>query len=244
MRTRRDLAVFVASLPLPKERREIVQMELEDHVFESIAELEASGVERADAERRSVEALGEPEVLGAQLVEAQLAYAITPRRAIFLGVRTGLFVAAVALVVGYFDGNPHWRIPDLVRYVKWMEPSPLFYVVSALALLAAWPRSVIRPFLSAQRHAIAARRAGNVTAVRRLQEPISNFFGALITSASAPFLFWILAVGIGLPIGHIEGLLLRSLLASFVVNVVAVAISSILLLQASPEGTRNRGRLA
>ena len=244
MRTRRELAEFVASLPIPKERREVVQLELEDHVFEGIAELEASGVPSADAERRSVESLGAPAELGAQLVAAQLAWSISTRRAVALGTRTGLLVAAITLVAGYFDDNPGWAHPMALTDVDWLAPSPLYYVVTALALIAALPRSVIRPFLAVQRHAVIAHRAGNAEAVKRLQEPAASFLAALMTAGSSPFLLWIVGTGVGIPFGALEGPILRTITAAFVINVSTIAVASIAVLQASPEEARRRGRLA
>lgn len=219
-------------------------MELEDHVFEGIAELEASGVPSADAERRSIESLGDPTELRTELVEAQLAYSISTRRAVVLGTRTGLLVATITLIAGYFDGNPGWQHPFALTQVDWMEPSPLYYVVTVLALLATLPRSVIRPFLAAQRHAVSAQRAGNVEAVKRLQEPAASFLGALMTAGSSPFLLWILASGAGQSFGALEGPILRTIAAAFVVNVSMIAVASIAVLQASPEETRRRGKLA
>lgn len=244
MRTRRELADFVATLPVPKDRRDIVQMELDDHVFESIAELEASGVPTGEAERRSVEALGDPAALRERLIDAQLAWSVAPREGLLLGIRTGAFVAAVALGAGWIDGNPFPGHPFMVTHVDWMKPSALYYVIAALSLLAAWPSRVNRPFLAAQRHARAARRAGNVDAVRRLQEPISQFLAGLLCTASAPFFFWIFAVGIGIPLGTLEGPLLRTILATFVVNMTVCAIAAVALLQASPEKTRRKGHIA
>lgn len=245
MKTRRDLAAFVATLPIPPERREIVRMELEDHVFECIAELEASGVAAPEAERRSVESLGDESRLREELIDAQLAYSVSSRRAVFLGVRAGLFVGAVATIAAYLDGNPWWAYPTIVRHAAWFDPSPLFYVATALALLAAWPREVIRPFLAAGRHAYVARRAGNTAAARRLLEPTSNFFAGLITAASAPFFFWIAATAVGLPLGlTIEGTLLRTILASVVVNIVTSAVGAFLAFPPSRGLGREKGRLA
>jgi hypothetical protein len=228
MRTRRELVEFVASLPLSEERREVVQMELEDHLFEGIAELEASGVPTADAERRSVESLGDPAELRTQLIEAQLAVSITPPQAAMLGARAGLLFAAVSLFAGYLD----------------VDPPPLCYLVFVVAMLLAWPRNVIRPFLAARRRAIAARLAGNPDAEKRLQEPAANFLGALLATASSLFFSWLVAIGIGFRLGPMEGPLVRTVLAAFLVTMMTVTAASIFLLGATFSPARRSGRAA
>src|SRR5262245_42163951 len=95
MRTRSELLRFVDALPISQERREVLRMELEDHVFEAMAELEAAGTPRPDAEQRAVEALGSPEEMRQRLLGTELAFSLTPMRAFLLGMRAGVPVAAV-----------------------------------------------------------------------------------------------------------------------------------------------------
>ena len=206
-------------------------MEVEDHVFERMAELEASGTPPEEAERLAVQALGSAEELGSELLRTQRAFSISPRLAVWLGIRTGLCVAAVSLAGAVFDATPMWD-----------DVSPLYYVAIAGVLLAAFPARVIRPFLAAHAYAVAATRAKDPAAVTRLQEPAARFFGALMMTASAPFLLWILACGARLPLGLLEGPMVRSIHGAFVVNIVMLVPICLAVLQASPQEARRKAR--
>lgn len=223
MRTRRDLAEFVASLPIAPERRETIGLELEDHVVERAAELESGGMPASDAERAAVESLGSPDVLRAQLVQAHLAYAISKGEAAFLGARTGVLTALVSLAASF--ANPG------ETYEQWLQPHPMYYVSVGVAFFLFFPVRVVRPFFALHRHAIRAAREGNTRAVKRLQEPMANFGAGLITGVSMPFFVWLIAAGLHVPMYGAEGHLLRTLPGTFVVNLPALAVVSIVALQ-------------
>lgn len=98
VRNRRDLQAFVLALPVAADRREVVRLELEDHVFESMAELEAGGFAPADAERRAVEALGSTDELRARLLATEQGFAFGLREALVRGGVSGVFCSALAIV--------------------------------------------------------------------------------------------------------------------------------------------------
>lgn len=229
MRTRHELSEFIESLPIPRGRREIVRMELEDHVFETMAELEAFGVESAEAERRAIEALGRPEDVRARLVRAEAAFSISPAQARWLGARTGLAITGAALLAGAFDRSPPWD-----------APTGGYFLVVGVALLAAFPWRAVRPFLAAHERAVAAGRAGDEQVAVRLHEPLALFFAAFVITASGPLFAWILASAMGVPLGAAEGLLLRTVFAAFMVSLPATAIASMAAWRSTPPEKRWR----
>lgn len=90
MRTREDLIAFVRSLPIPEERRQVVLLELEDHLFGEMAELEASGVPVEQAGALALASLGTEGELRRRLVHANACFQpLGPVEAVFLGSRIG-----------------------------------------------------------------------------------------------------------------------------------------------------------
>lgn len=223
MRTRRELTELIASLPVPEARRELIRLELEDHVVERIAELEAGGASAGDAERTAVESLGDPDVLRARLVEAQLAHAIPKGEAAVLGARTGILAGLTALAASI-------AMPAQT-YEQWLEPHPIYYVAVAVTLFLAFPIRVVRPFLAAHRHAIRAAREGNGAAVKRLQDPMASFAAGLITGVSLPFFVLLIGACLHIPLEGIDGPLLRTIHGAFVVNVPMMTVVTIVALQ-------------
>jgi hypothetical protein len=87
-------------LMLPAEDVAEVRAELADHLGDSIANLEAEGLEREDAVREALGRLGPPRELGRQL---RIAHQSTRR--LLAGVGGGIFAAGGGFVLGYLGGT-------------------------------------------------------------------------------------------------------------------------------------------
>ena len=161
MRTRADLARFVESLPIPAERREVVLLELEDHVFGEMAEREAAGATPAEAERAALASLGLVD-LRAKLVRANADFAPFGRHeAGWTGIRIGLsFALAIYLMAVATDVAEifWWRLGVGNGNAQWFMP--LVYALLTVPLVAHY--LLLRPWRLARR-------------VQRLEDPVAFF---------------------------------------------------------------------
>lgn len=172
MKSRQELIALVRALPLPDERREVVLLELEDHVFEEMAELESRGHSREDAERLAVAALGPGAVFGKALAGVNRAFSFGWWDATRAGVKLGAwFGGAIWLSWLVFSQAERsgWPFPD----EDWSGPltpvlrlAPLVFVVAgpALAFLAGLPDHAFQRFRS--RNPVEPFRGGFLTGIR------------------------------------------------------------------------------
>ena len=186
MRTREELRAFIAALPIPDERRAVVLLELEDHVFERMAELEAAGLAAREAECMAVASLGDLDGLAA----VQRAFAPGVRVAWWLGVRVGaaVSVSSVAFLV-------------LTQPGPMVEPPGLpFFAMLAVVLVLAWPWRVatrLEDFDRVRDGEVMSR--GDLAGV--------HFLGGALLAAAAPLFLWAASVAARIPLGRFEGAL-------------------------------------
>lgn len=104
-RSRGELQAFVSGLAIPESRKEVVLLELEDHVFSDMAESEALGLTRDEAEARAFAALGEPSALATSLVAVDASFHLSLGDALASGLRLGgSFVFGVMLAALFSSG--------------------------------------------------------------------------------------------------------------------------------------------
>lgn len=140
MRTRADLVRFVELLPITRERREVVLLELEDHLFAEMAERESAGATREDAEAAAVARLGLADLRRA-LVQSNAGFAPTGvLESTWMGLRAGASFAstliAISLAVGVaelfyfrFSGGQHWPWFQSLVYSGIAAPMVLHFVL-------------------------------------------------------------------------------------------------------------------
>ncbi len=183
--SRAELARVVESLPIPRERKEVVLLELEDHVYCEMAEAEARGATPKEAEAIAVASLGEVEALAARLVEANRPFRMSRSDAASLGLRLGLsfgagllghflYVAAIDRLLwmwwssieradGSVAANPTWVSAS--GLLEWtMDVSVVVLPITALVLFRprralAWLRARQEPYAFAILLAIASATA-------------------------------------------------------------------------------------
>lgn len=97
IRSRVDLAAFIADLPVPAKRREVLLAELEDHAFSELAELESVGVPAPEAEERAFASLGDPGHLRLRLIESERRFELgtTEAFARALGIASGPLISLI-----------------------------------------------------------------------------------------------------------------------------------------------------
>ena len=156
MKSRQDLIALVRALPVTEERREVVLLELEDHVFEEMAELEAAGCSREDAERRAFASLGPEAVLRKGLAGVNRAFSFGWWDATLAGVKLGVWFGGAIWVSWLWAEQSQllwWRLQDgngegtLATAIG--ASAALFAVIGpALAFLAGLPDHALERFRS------------------------------------------------------------------------------------------------
>ena len=214
MRSREDLVAFVARLSVPEERRAVVLLELENHVFEQMAELEASGVDPAAAEAHAVRSLGDPDALARSLTVAERAFTVTPARAIWLGLRSGALVAGAALAgCAIAPGNPI------------DAPGLALHGLPLLVLFAAIPWREARTMLASHARGVERHRAGDLAGFRRHTAALGNFWFSMSFLLWVPWALLVAGTKGALSLGAAESLIARSS-----VTLIAVPLATALLL--------------
>jgi hypothetical protein len=187
------LATVAARLPLPAELRADVLAELADHVADSIAALEAEGLDRDRAERETLARLGRPEALAQDLIRAH-----QTRRRLFAGIGGGVYAAGGAWITGIIFGFSFATIATIVALAVGALLQSAFGVQVALQTSDQAVNTAIYGVVSWFAAFLAARAAvrASATRSRRPIPELARWWALLGTTLLA---LWVL-VGLTMPL--------------------------------------------